>query len=207
VIFSSLILLIGFEIMSLNKKLLFGASVLLLVMLIYFAFLHMKISEQRTIEVSNNAEFIVILGARVKGTVPSLALQYRIDAAAEYMELNPNSIAIASGGRGRGEDISEAEAIKAGLLNHGINETRIILEDKSTSTVENIKFSQKLIPKNLKTGMLVTNDFHVYRAKLIARDEGLQLEGLPAKTPTVAIPKSYLREYLAITKYYILNSL
>ncbi|MFH7375954.1 YdcF family protein, partial [Pseudomonas syringae pv. tagetis] len=84
-----------------------------------------------------------------------------------------------------------------------IDETRIILEDKSTSTVENIRFSQKLIPENLKKGLLVTNDFHIYRAKLIAKDEGLKTEGLPAKTPTVAIPKSYLREYLSITKYYL----
>jgi uncharacterized SAM-binding protein YcdF (DUF218 family) len=167
----------------------------------------MKISEHRNIEVSNNAEFIIILGARVKGTVPSLSLQFRIDAAADYMKLNPHTIAIASGGKGNGEDISEAEAIKIGLLEQGIHETRIVLEDKSTSTVENIRFSQKLIPKNLKIGLLVTNDFHIYRAKLIAKDEGLQLEGLPAKTPTVAIPKSYLREYLAITKYYLLSSL
>jgi uncharacterized SAM-binding protein YcdF (DUF218 family) len=200
--------LIGFEvIMGLRKRLLVGAGVLFVLLLIYFAFLHMKISEHRNIEVSNNAEFVIILGARVKGTVPSLALQYRIDATAEYMKINPNTIAIASGGKGSGEDISEAEAIRRGLLDHGIGETRILLEDKSTSTVENIRFSQKLIPKNLKTGLLVTNDFHIYRAKLIAKDEGLLLEGLPAKTPTVAIPKSYFREYLAITKYYLLNSL
>jgi uncharacterized SAM-binding protein YcdF (DUF218 family) len=192
--------------MSLRKKLLFGAGLLFLAILIYFAFLHMKIREQINNDVPESAEYIVILGARVKGNEPSLALQYRIDAAANYMKLNPNTVAIASGGKGPGEHISEAEAIKTSLLDKGINETRIILEDQSTSTVENIRFSQKLIPKNLKTGLLVSNDFHIYRAKLIAKDEGLQLEGLSAKTPTIAVPKSYLREYLAITKYYLIKS-
>ena len=191
--------------MSLRKRLLIVTCVFAMVMLIYFAFLHMKIREQVKSDVPESAEFIIILGARVKGTVPSLSLQYRIDTAAEYMKISPNTIAIASGGKGPGEDISEAEAIKRGLLEHGIDETRIILEDQSTSTVENIKFSQKLLPTNLKTGLLVTNDFHIYRAKLISKDEGLMLEGLPAKTPTVAIPKSYLREYLAITKYYLVK--
>ncbi|MEH7252628.1 YdcF family protein, partial [Neobacillus niacini] len=146
-----------------------------------------------------------ILGARVKGEVPSLSLQYRIDAAASYMKKNNETIAIASGGQGSGEDITEAEAIKRGLLQHGIDESRILLEDKSTDTVENIRYSKILIPKHLHTGLLVTNDFHLYRAKSIARDQGLNLEGLPADTPAIAIPKSYSREYLAITKYYLVK--
>ncbi|WP_342429921.1 YdcF family protein [Neobacillus sp. FSL H8-0543] len=191
--------------MSLRKKLLVVAGVFFIILLIYFAFLHMKIREQINSGVPKSTEFIIILGARVKGTEPSLSLQYRIDAAADYLKLNPNTVAIASGGKGPGEDISEAEAIQIGLIAHGIDEARIILEDKSTSTVENIKFSQKMIPDNLNKGLLVTNDFHIYRAKLIAKDHGLKVEGLPAKTPTIAIPKSYLREYLAITKYYLIK--
>ena len=72
-------------------------------------------------EVPNHADYIIILGARVKGDVPSLSLQYRIETAASYMMNNSETIAIASGGQGPGEDITEAEAIKRGLVEHGIN--------------------------------------------------------------------------------------
>jgi uncharacterized SAM-binding protein YcdF (DUF218 family) len=180
-------------------------GVLTLSVILYFAFLHAKIRDHVNIEVPLHADYIIILGARVKGEIPSLALQYRIDAAANYMKKNKDTIAIASGGQGPGEDITEAEAIKRGLLKHGVDSKRILLEDKSTDTVENITFSKKLIPDHLETGLLVTNDFHLYRAKSIAKDQGLSLKGIPAETPTIAIPKSYLREYLAITKYYLVN--
>lgn len=191
--------------MGKRKTFLMVLSVLTLSVILYFAFLHSKIRAHTNIEVPLHADYIIILGARVKGEIPSLALQYRIDVAANYMKINKETIAIASGGQGPGEDITEAEAIKEGLLVHGISSNRIILEDKSTDTVENIRFSKKLIPDYLEIGLLVTNDFHLYRAKSIAKDQGLNLQGIPAETPAVAIPKSYLREYLAITKYYLVT--
>jgi len=171
----------------------------------YFVVIHFKIKEHSKLPVPEKADFIIILGARVKGDVPSLSLQYRIDAAADYMKVNKDTITIASGGKGSGEDISEAQAIKRELLKQGIEEHRILIEDQSTDTVENIKFSMGLIPSGLKTGLLVTNDYHLFRAKSIAKDQGITLGGLPAKTPTLAIPKSYSREYLAITKYYLVK--
>jgi uncharacterized SAM-binding protein YcdF (DUF218 family) len=189
--------------MKKRKKIIILLSVLSICFVFYFGILHIKIREHSRIKASNEAEYIIILGARVKGTNPSLALQYRIDAAAKYLKRNKDTIAIASGGQGPGEDITEAESIKRGLMDHGINESRIILEDKSTDTVENIKFSMKLIPENLENGLIVSNDFHIFRAKMIARDQGIQMEGLPAKTPTIAVLKSYSREYLAITKFFI----
>jgi uncharacterized SAM-binding protein YcdF (DUF218 family) len=177
-----------------------------LFIIIYFGYLHIKIREHSLLVVPKDVDYIIILGARVKGTTPSLALQYRIDAAAQYLKDNQTTIAIASGGKGDGEDISEAVAIKNGLIKQGVDEERIILESKSTDTVENITYSKKLIPENLTTGLIVSNDFHIYRAKLIAKDIGLKLAGLPADTPAIAIAKSYSREYLAITKYFIKRS-
>lgn len=172
---------------------------------LYVGFLHYKIIHHANLEAPKNANYIIVLGARVKGTVPSLALQFRIDHAAEYLKENPDTIAIASGGKGPGEDISEAESIKNELIDHGINESRILLEDTSTTTYENIRFSKKLIPKNAELGLVVTNDFHIFRSKMIANNEGLELRGLPAKTPIQALFKSYVREYLALTKYFILS--
>ncbi|WP_395947773.1 YdcF family protein [Bacillus sp. X1(2014)] len=187
-----------------HKKRVFGlAAVLVILGLIYIGFLQFKISQYSHKDVPKNADYLIVLGARVKGTVPSLAFASRINAAAEYLKRNKETIVIASGGKGPGEDISEAESIKRELVDQGISEDRIILEDQSTDTYENINFSKKLIPKGDRLGLVVTNNFHLYRAVSIARDYGLTVQGLPAETPWIAVPKSYSREYLAITKYYL----
>ena len=171
--------------------------------LLYAGGLHLKIREHAKEEPPAEAEYLIILGARVKGTVPSLALQERINKAAEYLLENENTVAIASGGKGRGEDISEAEAIKQGLVELGVEEQRILLEDLSTDTYENIANSRGLIENKNAKGLVVSNDFHLYRAKMIADDAGLIVSGLPAKTPAQALVKSYGREYLALTKYFL----
>ncbi|MFJ7747370.1 YdcF family protein [Peribacillus sp. NPDC097295] len=173
------------------------------VLLAYFGVLHIKIMESSHQPIPEDAGYLIVLGARVKGTVPSLSLQYRIDKAADYLKANGNTVAIVSGGRGPGEDITEAEAMKQGLIKLGIAEARIILEDQSTSTKENIAFSKGLIPDPSSVGLIVSNDFHLYRAVKMAENEGLVMTGVPAKTPKIALVKSYIREYLAITKYYL----
>ena len=147
---------------------------------------------------------MIVLGAKVNGMSPSLSLQSRINTAARYLKENEKTIvAIVSGGQGPDEDISEAEAMRQGLVAQGIGAERIIIEDKSTSTYENMRFSKKLIPSGLDRGLLVTNDYHLYRAHLLAKQEGLDVTGLPAKTPRVTLVKSYVREYLAILKWYV----
>ncbi|MFC4322309.1 YdcF family protein [Litchfieldia salsa] len=171
----------------------------------YIGYLQLNMFSSSNKEIPENADYLIILGARVKGTTPSLSLQYRIDAAAEYLNENENTIAIASGGQGPGEDISEAEAIKKELMNQGISESRIFIENQSTSTDENIMFSKKFISNEMKVGLLVTNDYHVFRGTSIAKDYDLSIVGIPAKTPAISIPRSYIREYLALTKYYILK--
>jgi uncharacterized SAM-binding protein YcdF (DUF218 family) len=169
----------------------------------YFGFLQYKIHQYSRNTAPQNADYLIVLGARVKGTVPSLVLKERIKTAAQYLKKNEKTIAIASGGQGPGEDISEAECIKKELLKLGINESRIRVENRSTDTYENIQFSKQYIPVDGKSGVIVTNDFHLYRALMITKDHRLFASGIPAKTPLIAIPKSYSREYLAITKYYL----
>jgi uncharacterized SAM-binding protein YcdF (DUF218 family) len=186
-----------------EKKMLSYLSILAVVGLIYVCVLQFKISQHIQTEVPKHADYIIVLGARVKGTVPSLAFASRIKAAASYLKENENTIAIASGGKGPGEDISEAESIRRELIKLGISESRILMENRSTDTYENINYSMKLIPKNAQSGLVVTNTFHIYRAVSIARDQGLEVKGLPAKTPVQALVKSYTREYLAITKFYL----
>ena len=96
----------------------------------------MRLSEKVTMRHTEKI-IIIVLGAGLKGDTPSLALERRLEKAAEYMNKNGNAIAIVSGGQGKGETISEAQAMENYLLNHGIREDRIIKEDNSTSTYEN----------------------------------------------------------------------
>lgn len=175
----------------------------LVLIVIYFAFLQLKIYLYSSAKPNNHADFLIILGAKVHGTTPSLALQERINAAADYLKKNQSTVAIASGGQGPDEKISEAECIKRELVKQGISKSRIILENRSTDTYQNLNFSKKILPDGAKNGLIVTNEFHLYRSIMIAKDENLSVSGLPAKTPLIAVPKSYSREYLAITKYYL----
>jgi uncharacterized SAM-binding protein YcdF (DUF218 family) len=191
--------------MKKRKRIMIMVAVLVVLGGVYVGFLQYKISQFSRMDAPKNADYLIVLGARVKGTDPSLALASRIDAAASYLRKNTGTIVIASGGKGPGEDISEAESIKRELVAKGINESRIILEDRSTDTYENIRFSKKLIPSSAKLGLIVSNNFHMYRALSIAHDQGLAVQGLPAETPSMAVVKSYSREYLAITKYYLIK--
>ncbi|HDR7795259.1 TPA: YdcF family protein [Bacillus luti] len=188
-----------------KKKVIQCILVIIMFCVIYAGFLQYNIYKHGHMKAIEDADYIIVLGSKVNGTNPSYSLQYRIDKAAEYLKAHEKTIAIVSGGQGKGEDISEALAMKKGLIKQNIDENRIIMEDKSTSTAENIKFSKPLIPANMKKGMIVTNDFHMFRAKKIAAKQGLQLEGLPAKTPKPIIISSNIREYLAITQYWFMN--
>ncbi|HGH7179461.1 TPA: YdcF family protein [Bacillus luti] len=188
-----------------KKKIIKCIIAIITVCAVYAVFLQYNIYKHGHMNATDDAEYIIVLGSKVNGTKPSYSLQYRIDKAAEYLKSHEKTIAIVSGGQGKGEDISEALAMKQGLMKQNIAEERNIMEDKSTSTDENITFSKPLIPANMKKGMIVTNDFHMFRAKKIAAKQGLQLEGLPAKTPKPIIISSNVREYLAITQYWFMN--
>ncbi|MDY0395908.1 YdcF family protein [Virgibacillus halophilus] len=98
----------------------------------------------------------------------------------------------------RGEDVTEAQAIASYLVNHGIDEERILLEKESTSTSENLLFSKQLYP--IKEAVIVSNDFHLFRATSEADKIGIKAYPLAAKTPTAVKWKLYIREYAAILK-------
>lgn len=152
------------------------------------------------------ADYLIVLGAKVNGTTPSLILQYRINKAAEYMQKHPGTKAIVSGGQGADEGISEAEAMKNGLLSSGIDADRILMEDQSTSTKENLDYSKEILTKAGGSAaeskvVVVTTDFHVLRAVGIARKAGYeQVEGLAAKSVWYLIPTNYVREFMAVVK-------
>lgn len=145
-------------------------------------------------------DYLVILGAQVRGTVPSRALRKRLDTALAYMEENPKTIAVVSGGRGPGEEVTEAEAMKAYLLLHGIDEERILVEANSTTTSENLEYTGELIDREKKIG-LVTNNFHIYRALKMAKKQGYtNVSGLAAPSDPLYQVHYLVREFFAMIK-------
>ena len=113
-------------------------------------------------------DYIIVLGAQVRESGPSAALKYRLDEAVEYLEDNPKTICIVSGGQGANEPYSEAEGMAQYLKEQGIDASRILLEDKSLNTEQNMEYSKALIKDGASVG-IITNDFHLFRAKQIAR--------------------------------------
>ncbi|WP_233713468.1 YdcF family protein [Lederbergia citri] len=145
-------------------------------------------------------EYAIILGAKVNGEIPSLSLRYRLEAALDYAKKHPEVKFILSGGQGPDEDITEAEAMKRYLMENGIEEDRLILETASTSTYENIQFSRKLLPASVNSVTIVTSDYHLARAREIARQLDLESDAVAAKTPKVVEWKLTTRERLALLK-------
>lgn len=143
---------------------------------------------------------VIVLGCQVKGNAPSLMLDRRIKAAGKYLTDHPDAVCIVSGGKGGGENISEAECMKRGLVDMGIDPQRIYLEDKSTSTVENIEFSKKILDEIAPGASvaIVTNEFHQYRAGRICDSFGIDHGAVCSETSWWLWPTFQVREMYAV---------
>lgn len=156
---------------------------------------------------SKTADYLLILGAGLKGDQVSLTLASRMKVGINYLKKYRETKVIVSGGKGIGEKISEAEAMRRYLLQNGINKERIIKEERSTSTMENFQFSKEIISDNDTKNeiMIITSEFHIFRAKMLARRVGLTPYALPSKTPYYLLPNVYLREYFAVIKSFVFD--
>ena len=177
--------------------------------IVFSVLLGMIISGTHTDE--TDADCLIILGAGLRGEVPSMMLRMRLDAAAQYIERNGDIPIIVTGGQGPGETITEAEAMKRYLVStHGMDGSLIIMEDTSTRTKENIENAIKIMDDygfdthNIKVA-IVTNEFHLYRAKLIAKNTGLEAAGIAAPTPGIYLKILYFfRETISLAREFIL---
>ena len=156
-------------------------------------------------------EYMVVLGAKVRHDGPSVSLWDRIHGAYDYMTEHPDVIAIVSGGKGNDEPITEAQAMYDELVHLGIDPERIWLEDKATSTWENINFTLDLIEE--KTGQrptklgVLSSEYHLFRASLFADACGVEtFVGIPARTsrPSQMI-NHFMREVAGVWHYIILG--
>lgn len=176
-------------------------SILIFSCICFFFMLFLKVLSAMKGKGRENLDYVVVLGAHVKGELPSKALLKRLEAALDYGEKNPETKLVLSGGQGFGENITEALCMKRYLVKNGISSDRLILEEKSTDTRENLKFSDEMTGcKEKKTGIL-SNDFHVYRAVRLAKKLGyVSPEGIAAQSDPFMEPHYIVREIFALVK-------
>lgn len=152
---------------------------------------------------------IVVLGAGLKGDVPSPLLVNRLNVAAGLAQRFPDAAIVVSGGHGMLETTTEAQAMRSYLMERGVAERRILPEDKSGTTYENLRFSQKVLATHaIDAGrdslIIVTSDFHVMRAGQLARKAGYAQARLVASpTPASIVPNVWLREFGAYIKAWL----
>ena len=157
-----------------------------------------------------SCEYMLVLGAKVRDDGPSVSLMDRIKAAAAYMNEHPDVIAVVSGGKGSDEPMTEAQCMFEELTKLGIDPKRIWMEDKATSTWENLHFALNLIEE--KTGQrpekigLLSSEYHLFRAKMFARECGIEALGIPARTSRLSqMINHFMREVAGVWHYIILG--
>ena len=170
-----------------------------------FIVTEVRIIDAMTAKPQENLDYIIVLGAGLHGTEPSNPFKARIEKAAEYLNENEGTQAVASGGQGRHEAISEAEAAKRRLSDlYGIDESRIILEDQSADTEQNLKFSLEIIGDADASVGIVTNGFHELRAMSIAREVGYKnVYSVPARTLFPVGIHYCVREFFGMMEFYV----
>ena len=152
-----------------------------------------------------NLDYIIVLGAQMKGGNPSTIFRFRLDAAYDYLMMNPHTVCIVSGGKGKNETVSEGDGGKEYLVSKGIEPERIIAETEAEDTVENISFSMGLMDRSsedvrLRIG-IVTNNFHVFRGVHLAkRYTENYVCGIAAYTVPWYLPNNMVRESFGILR-------
>lgn len=159
-------------------------------------------------EVKKNLDYLIVLGAHVDGTRLTLALLERVRRAGQYLRENPGTKAVLSGGKGQGENISEARAMYDYLTAHGIEGDRLIIEDQSVNTKENLSFSLEKIGTMEASIGVVTNNFHVFRGVAIGKKCGCRyIYPVPSRYRSWRLLIYIPREILAVIKDKLLGNL
>lgn len=153
-------------------------------------------------------DYIIVLGAQMKANGPSKALRMRLDKAYDYLAENPHTVAIVSGGQGPDEHISEAQGMCDYLVGKGIAKERILLEDESRNTSQNIDFSSVFLDKEKDSVGIVTNNFHIFRATHIAKKSGYaQVCGIAAPSEFWMQGNNMLREFMGVMKDFLVGNM
>lgn len=178
---------------------------LFVIALSFFVITEAKIIGAMKARPRQNLEYIIVLGAGIRDTEPSNPYRVRIERAGEYLTANPDTMAVLSGGQGFDEKISEAECAKRKLIkDYGIDESRLIMEENSRDTEQNLKYSLELIGDPKASVGIVTNGFHELRAMSIARNVGYEnVSSVPATTLFPVGVHYTVREFFGMVEFYI----
>ena len=147
-----------------------------------------------------DADYIIVLGAGIIGSRVTPLLAARIEKGIELLCYNPNAVLIMSGGQGSGEDLPESKAMADYALEKGVGVEKIILEQKSVSTQENLCFSRELMNKQKPQIIIVTTAYHVFRALILAKQQGIRCVGFGAKTKWYFTLNAFIREFVGYFK-------
>lgn len=176
--------------------------------LMYFCIVEIPIIKNARTDKDAERPYLIVLGAAVYGDRPSLTLVRRLEGALDYLEKYPESVAIVSGGMGPGETVTEAQAMHDWLRSRGIDEERIIQEDKATSTKENLSFSFEKIRERGDSPegnvAIVSSAYHLFRAKSMARLQGVDAAGVAAPWGFPMVMLNYfIREAFGVTHLWV----
>ena len=176
--------------------------------IVYFCIVEIPIIKNARTDSDAERPYLVVLGAAVYGDRPSLTLVRRLEGARDYLNLYPDSIAIVSGGQGKGENITEAQAMRDWLIAHGIAEERILTEPRATSTQENLAYSFAIIEDrgDIPDGnvAIVSSAYHLFRAKSMARMQGVSAAGVAAPWGYPMVMLNYfIREAFGVTHLWV----
>ena len=155
-----------------------------------------------------NLDYVIVLGAQIRTDGPSVVLLKRLERAERYLKENPNTVCIVTGGQGANEPTTEAQAMAAWLVDAGIDESRIIQENRAVNTVQNIRYSMEFIPEKDANVGILTNSFHIFRGVAIAKKQGLvNASGVAAKSYPFYLPNNMLREFFGVVKDFVVGNL
>lgn len=153
-------------------------------------------------------DYLVVLGASVYADGPSPALTRRINAVMDCLDEHPDAIIIASGGQGKSEPVSEARCIRDELVRRGVDPNRIVMEDQSTDTRENMVYSRALIDRPDAAVAIVTNNYHIWRSLRLARQAGLtNVHGIAAEYTGPTLIHFMVREAISIAVHFLQGNL
>lgn len=159
--------------------------------------------------VNYNEDAVVVLGAGIRGDRVTLPLKMRLDKAIEYHYKNPDALIVVTGGQGLQETVTEAYAMEKYLVQNGVDSSKILKEEKATSTFENMKYSKAILDNyfsNDYSVVVITNNFHVFRGATIAKNTGFKdVTHMHAGLQWYNLMPCFLRESLAVIKMIVLG--
>jgi len=176
--------------------------------IVYFCIVEIPIVKNARTDPEPERPYLIVLGAAVYGERPSLTLVRRLEGALDYLNRYPESVAIVSGGMGKGEDITEARAMHDWLVQHGLPEERVLMEPKATSTEENLRYSFEIIRERGDEPdgnvAVVSSAYHLFRAKSMARLQGVEAAGVAAPWGYKMVMLNYfIREAFGVTHLWV----